>query len=308
MITRQEIEKVAWIDLVNPTKDEVLEVMEELDIHPLVAEELLVPTLQSRVEEYPKYLYLILHFPALHHTQNEHHVLAEKQEIDFIIGKKFIVTTRYGNLDPILNLAKIVEVDSILKRAVLGEHAGYLFYQMIKRLYGALEIELQYIGDALLHIEDRIFDGSERNLVFELSIISSSLVGFRAALRPHREVLASLEQVGLTFFDKDFAHYLKSIAGYEYKVFNMVHSHFDTLSELRETNNSLLSTKQSETMKTLTIMAFVTFPLSLIAGIFGMNTIDTPIISSQYGFWYVLFLMIGASGLFFAYFKHKKWL
>ena len=308
MITRQEIEKITWIDLVNPTKEDILTIMDEFDIHPVVAEELLVLTLHSRVDEYQKYLYLILHFPALRHTQKSHQILADNQEIDIIIGKKFLITTHYSNLDPILNLSKTIEVDSILQKSTLGEHAGFLFYHLMKRLYAALEAEMQFIAEALIHVEDRIFDGKERDLVFELSVISSSLVGFRTAIRPHREVLTSLESVGQVFFEKDFGHYLKAIADQQYKVFNMVHSNFDTLGELRETNNSLLSIKQSQTMKTLTIMAFITFPLSLIASIFGMNTTNTPIVESPFGFWYVIALMLAASGIFFGYFKYKKWL
>lgn len=308
MITRQEIEKITWIDLINPTKEDVLAIMDEFDIHPVVAEELLVPTLHSRVDEYPKYLYLILHFPALRHTQKSHQDLADNQEIDIIIGKKFLITTRYSNLDPILNLAKTLEINSILQKNTFGEHAGFLFYHLMKRLYTSLEIETQFIADALIHVENRMFDGKERDLVFELSVISSSLVGFRTSIRPHREVLNSLEIVGKDFFDKDFGHYLKAITDQHYKVFNIVQSNFDTLGELRETNNSLLSTKQSETMKTLTIMAFVTFPLSLIASIFGMNTTHTPIAEGPFGFWYIMLLMLIASGIFFTYFKYKKWL
>ncbi len=308
MITRQQIEKITWLDMVNPTKEDVLAVMDEFDIHALVAEELLSPTIQSRVDEYSKYLYLILHFPALHHTEKGHQILAESQEVDFIIGKKFLITVRYGNVDAILKLSKLIEVESVLRKAGGGEHAGFLFYKMMKSLYGALQAELEYISEALIHIEDRIFDQKEKDLVYELSVISSTLVGFRTSVRSHRDVLTSLEQAGRTFFDVDFVHYLKSISSAQYKVYNLVQSNFDTLNELRETNNSLLSTKQNETMKTLTIMAFVTFPLSLLAALFGMNTLHTPLVESQYGFWYVIMLMLAASGLFFGYFKYRKWL
>lgn len=308
MITRQQIEKITWLDVVNPTKEDVLAVMDEFGIHTLVAEELLSPTIQSRIDEYQKYLYLILHFPELRHTEKGHQILAESQEVDFIIGKQFLITIRYGNIDVILELSKLIEVDSVLQKTTLGEHAGFLFYNMMKSLYSALQTELEYISEALIYIENRIFDQKERDLVYELSVISSTLVGFRTAIRSHRDILNSLVQAGQEFFDKDFVHYLKSISGAQYKVYNLVQSNFDTLSELRETNNSLLSTKQNETMKTLTIMAFVTFPLSLLAALFGMNTSHTPLVESTHGFWYIVILMIVVSILLFSYFKYRKWL
>ena len=61
-------------------------------------------------------------------------------------------------------------------------------------------------------------------------------------------------------------------------------------------------------MKILTIMAFVTFPLSLIAAIFGMNTVYIPIIGTPGDFWIVMGIMGFATFLMFLYFKRKKWI
>jgi magnesium transporter len=81
-----------------------------------------------------------------------------------------------------------------------------------------------------------------------------------------------------------------------------------SLLELRETNNSLLTTKQNELMKTFTIMAFLMLPLSLIAGVFGMNAEHMPIIGNAFDFWIVLGCMLAVVVVFFAFFKYKRWL
>jgi magnesium transporter len=96
--------------------------------------------------------------------------------------------------------------------------------------------------------------------------------------------------------------------GEYYRIKNSVVTHYDSLHELRETNNSLLSTKQNEVMKILTIMAFITFPLSLFASIFGMNTVYLPIVGNQYDFWIITGGMVIATVAFFTFFKKKKWL
>ena len=61
-------------------------------------------------------------------------------------------------------------------------------------------------------------------------------------------------------------------------------------------------------MKALTVMAFVTYPLALIAAVFGMHTDHTPFVDGRYGFWVILGIMITAALTFFAYFKYKRWL
>jgi magnesium transporter len=81
----------------------------------------------------------------------------------------------------------------------------------------------------------------------------------------------------------------------------------ESLHELRETNNSLLTTKQNETMKVFTILAFVTLPLSLIASIFEMNTRYTPIIGLPFDFWIIIGGMAVMSIAMFSFFKFKKW-
>ena len=61
-------------------------------------------------------------------------------------------------------------------------------------------------------------------------------------------------------------------------------------------------------MKVLTIMAFITFPLSVIASIFGMNTKTLPIVGVPHDFWIIMGIMVFATIMFFALFKYKKWL
>lgn len=305
MLTRYQHNSVTWVDLESPTPEEVREVMEEYDIHPVVAEELLLPSLKPKVEFYENnYIYLILHFPAFRHS----HSGDPNQEVDFIVGHNFLITTRYDTIDPLHKFSKVFEVDSVLDRSGIGNHAGFVFYFMIKKLYKALEHELEYITDALDDVEGKIFEGREKDMVIELSRISRDLLNFKQAINPHQNVLESLEPVGRNFFGSEFNYYLKGIIGEYFRVQHGIAANLDSLMELRETNNSLVSTKQNEVMKVLTIMAFVTFPLSLIASIFGMNTTALPIVGHPFDFWIIIGIMGAAVVIFFSYFKYKDWL
>ena len=100
----------------------------------------------------------------------------------------------------------------------------------------------------------------------------------------------------------------QEVIGSNIRVWNVLENHRELINSIEQTNNSLLSTKQNETMKILTIMAFITFPLSLIASIFGMNTLNIPIIGNVYDFWIVIGVMLGVSLVMFIYFKYKKWI
>lgn len=304
MITRYTHKNLIWIDLESPTQEEILEVMEEFKINPLVADELLIPTLKPKVDTYDNFIYLILHFPAFKHS----HTGESKQEIDFIIGKDFLITTRYDTIDPMHKFSKVFEVNSILDRGDMGDHAGFLFFYMIKKMYKSISHELEFIEDALDDIEDKIFNDQEREMVVEISKVSRELLNFKQTLMAHKDILESFEKAGREFFGLDFGYHLKTIVSDYYKIDSEIKFHSESAVELRETNNSLLSTKQNEIMKILTVVAFITFPLTLITSAFGMNTVSMPIVGQPNDFAILIGLMATLGIVFFAFFKYKKWL
>jgi magnesium transporter len=293
-----------WIDLELPTNEEVRSLVEEYDIHPLVANELLSPTLRSRVDVYDSFIYLILHFPTVVHS---HHNRKE-EEVDFIVGKNYIITTHYGTVDTLHEFSKLFEVGSLLEKRQEKLHGGLLFFYMMRHFYLHMERELDQLSSALSEIEKNIFDGKEHKMVRRVSEESRKLLHFKKALESHHGILASFEAAGKKLFGAEFEYYVRSISGEYYKIENNLSNYIETLNELRTTNDSLLTTKTNDIMRILTIMAFVTFPLSLFASLFGMNTLNTPVIGHQEDFWIIISFMVIATVGFFLYFKYKKWL
>lgn len=301
MISRYKYHDLVWVDLERPSHEEVRQVMEEFEIHPIVADELLTPSLRPKVDRYENFIYLILHFPAIRHSHTN-----SSQEVDFIIGKKFIITVRYELLDPLHKFSKVFEVNSILNKSDLGEHAGYLFYYMIRKIYSSLGHELAIVGERLRDVEEKIFQGEEREMVIQLSAVHRDLLEFHRALRLHRGVLQSLGSTCEEFYGKDFRHYTDDIVGEYYKVEETLEDQKEILTELRSTNDSLLTTKTNETMKLLTVTNFLILPAALISSIFGMNAIAMPIIGSPFDFWKIIFLMAIAVMMTILFFRRKK--
>lgn len=301
MVHRYEHKGLVWIDLESPTKEEVRSVVLEWNLNPLVGEDLILPSSKPKVDLFPEYIYLILHFPALRHT----HLRGRSQEIDFVIGKKFLITTRYDTIDPMHKFSKVFEVNSILDRSDIGEHAGFIFFYMMRKLYKSVCHELDFINDSLLDIERKIFSGKEKDMVFEISKTSREIIDIKHSLASHREVLDSFSSAAEEFFGGGFKQHTRSLFGAYFRVAEQASGNSDFLKELRETNNTLLSTKQNETMKLLAIVSFITFPPTLIASIFGMNTNLIPFNSFQNDFYLVIGLMLALVISLFVLFKSK---
>lgn len=303
MLVRTQHKTITWIDLESPTHAEVHKIVNEFGIDPFTADELLLPSPKPRAEFHSSYVYTILHFPALRHTHK-----SLEQEIDFVIGKDFLITVHYDTIDSLHKFSKQFEVATILRYANETEHAGHVFCSLMQKLYRAVEYEVDFVHSDLSLIEEDIFNGREVAMVGSISRSARDLLNLRQTIEPHREMLRTLEEDGPAFFGQDFAPYLRALSNEYYRVHNHIMRHTDSLHELRETNNSLITTKQNEIMKIFTILAFVTFPLSLIASIFGMNTQDDPVVGRPYDFWIVLGIMAFATAMMFWYFKHKRWL
>lgn len=308
MVRRATYKAVTWVDLENPTQSEVRALMDEFAIEPIVADELLSPTLRPKVDVHEKFIYLILHFPIAHagHVGDMDH--KKTQEVDFIIGKHFLITTHYDSIDALHDFSKIFEVNSILDKTKMGIHAGYVFYYMIQHFYRQLHNHVETIRDAMNDAEQQTFAGNEHAMVKELSILNRMLLTYKSALTTHHNVLQSFEQAGTEFFGNGFVYHLRGIVGEYFKVSQALESTKEYLHELRSTNDSLLFTKQNEIMKNLTIMSLITFPLSLVAAIFGMNTVHTPLIGTSNDFFIITLSMLVLVVCMFIFFKKKRWI
>jgi magnesium transporter len=305
MVETYSYRALKWIDMESPTPDEVSALISDYKLHPLVGEELLRPTRKAKIDSYKDHIYLVLHIPV--RTQNDKKFGIKEKEIDFIIGKKFIITSRYEAIEPLHSFAKSFETNSILDKDGIGNHAGLIFYYIMKRLYGEMLRDLENIKDALGDAEKYIFQGHERKMVEELSLLSREIIDFRQTIRLHKEVLESLASSG-EFFGPDFKVFLAEIQGQYLAIHDLIVSNKELLIDLRETNDSLLSTKQNEHMKLFTALAFVTFPLTLLVTLFTLPTAHTPLIGMPYDWEIIAGSVVVLAIVMYAYFKERGWI
>jgi magnesium transporter len=294
-----------WVDIDSPTPHEVTALVDKFKLNPLVGEELLRPTRKAKIDAYKDHIYIVLHIPV--RGSGKDRGIKEK-EIDFIIGKKFIITSKYELIEPLHGFAKSFETNSILDKSGIGDHAGLIFYYIMKRLYSEMMNDLENIKDALGEVEQSIFEGQERKMVEVLSLLSREIIDFRQTIRLHKEVLESFKVAPIEFFGKNFYEYIDDIQSEYNSIHDLIVSNRELLIDLRETNDSLLSTKQNEHMKIFTALAFVTFPLSVIIALFSIPTSHTPIIGMPHDWEIITSGVVVLAVLMYAYFKEKGWI
>lgn len=280
------------------------QVQGDYQIHRLVAEDLLNESARSKVDTYKRHIYLILHFPIYDHIRGE----SSMYEIDFVIGKNFLITTHYTEneiLSKFINYFK-EHLDSEEYDRI--KHGGHIFYFLLRHVYRSLESHLEKISEELDIAEEDLFLGKHTDLVEYLSLLNHNVLDFKRSLKRHGPILNSLEKESGQFFDKEFSYYMHSLTGEYSKIWNITEDNKEVLADLQETNNSLLNTKSNETIKNLTMIAIFTLPLTLVASIFGMNAEHMPFIGDTYDFLKILIVMFIGFGVLLWWIKRKKWL
>jgi magnesium transporter len=307
MVYKYKYKNTTWVDLESPSHAEIIDIIQEYGLPEIMAEELGTCTLRSKVDYYEKLklIYLVLHFPIIGETLEDD----IEQEIDFIIGKDILITTRYEKIDPLHNFSRLFEKDTFLDKSNMGDHAGYLFVYLMREIYKTSLDNLEDINDSLKKIERDIFRDRQTEAVGLISETNRKFLNFKQALRHHGEIFKSFETVAVEMFGQSF-YYLIGIVNSEYnRVKNTLDVGKEILNDLRDTNDSLLTTKTNTAMRRLTTMTFILLPITLITGIFGMNVASEIIFIKNMNDFLLVLLFIVFFGLtMFIYFKGKKWL
>ena len=297
---------VVWLDLESPTDDEISNLVKRYELHPLVGEELKRESTVAKIEFYKDYILVVLTLPVRVRDGKNQGIV--NREIDFVIGKNFLITARTETIEQLEYFAKVFETNSILNKDERIEHAGYLFYYMVKRIYAGMVEDLENIKDSLTSAEESIFQGNERKMVEVLSGLSRELIDIKQTARMHHDIWEEMvEYADKEFFGSDFGSYIRDIRD----EFNVIHELIvnarEMLADLRETNDSLLNTKQNETIKILTLVSFVFYPLTFITAIFTIPAINVPLIGQPYGWAVIMGIMIVLAGMMWWFFKKKRW-
>lgn len=308
MIKQFKHKDITWLDIQSPSKDDMATVSKNYNIHSLVVNEMNDHRTRSRADFYDGYAHVVLHFPVCELCYAEK-PKKDDQEVHFIIGKDFLITVRYEHIQALSEFGQIFEASMAVPNRVKEEnlHAGYLFFQILRQLYRSLDLGLDVINDELLKVKKDVFSGKEREMVRTLSDIHHNLIDFQWSIRSHDEVLRNFELISADMYGVNYSHNMKILRNECSKIWDSFTNIKQTFNDIRRTNESLLTIKTNEVMKILTILAFVTFPLSVFTSLFGMNTEYLPFVGRPNDFWIIVIIMLLAVTVMFGFFKYKKW-
>jgi magnesium transporter len=294
---------LTWVHLDAPTGDEAVQLAERFGWHPLDLEDVLSKRQRPKVDEYPEYLFSVLHFPAYDKAIQR----LNAAELDVFLGPDFLITLPNAELLPVTRLFARCEQDAELRDSLFSKGSGYLLYHVLDDLFDYCFPILDKIGHKLDSVEDEMFEGKAEDVVRDLSNVKQEIISYRKIIKPERSTLRVLDGRAQRYLPKELDLYFDDIVDAAERIWDLLDNYKEVVEGLEQTNESVISHRQNNVLRILTVFSVVLLPLTLISGIFGMN-VDFPGFGTAEAFWVIVGVMIGLAAGLVGFFRYKRWL
>jgi len=294
---------LTWIHLDTPTLEEATLLAERFGWHPLDLEDVLSRRQRPKVDEYPDYLFGILHFPVYDKSIQR----LNAAELDFFLGNGYLVTLPKVELLPVARLFARCQDDEELRDQLFSKGSGYLLYHILDDLFDYCGPILDKIGHKLDSVEDDMFEVRAEEVVRDLSNVKQEIISYRKIIKPERSTLRVLERQVERFLPEDLELYFDDIVDASERIWDVLDNYKEVVEGLEQTNESVISHRQNDVLRVLTVVTVILLPLTLITGIFGMN-VHFPGFETAAAFWVLAGFMLGLAIGLTAFFRLKRWL
>jgi magnesium transporter len=294
---------LTWVHLDAPTLEEASQLADRYGWHPLDLEDVLSRRQRPKVDEYPDYLFGVLHFPVYDKAIQR----LNAAELDVFLGNGWLVTLPAVELLPVTRLFHRCEEDEELREQLFGKGSGYLLYHILDDLFDYCFPILDKIGHKLDAVEDDMFEERAEDVVRDLSNVKQEIISYRKIIKPERSTLRLLERQIERFLPEDLELYFDDIVDASERIWDLLDNYKEVVEALEDTNESVISHRQNDVLRVLTVVTVILLPLTLITGVFGMN-VHFPGFEGATAFWVIVAFMLGLALGLTAFFRLKRWL
>ena len=288
---------LVWLDLEDPSPEEIAMLKEEFAVHPLAIEDALHRDQRPKVEVYEGYFFLVLHALRLEDDK------LQNQEVHAFVGEGYLITLRFPPAFDLTEVRRRWAQEQELSR----EGGGYLLHALIDevvdeyfKVIDAFELrsedlEEEVFGDPGADIQERIFH------------LKKELTEFRRRVMPLREVLDLLEE-NRQVVTAELRPYYRDVADHVIRALEGIDNLREILGAALDAHLSKVSTQLNVVMKQVTSWAAIILAPTLVAGIYGMNFRFMPELDWRLGYPFALLLMFLSSFVLFRVFRRRDWL
>ncbi len=296
---------VVWVDFEAEEADEIKEaesvLLKIFKFHHLTVEDCLETRNQPKVESFPDYIYFIMH-GVKNETNSANFVT---KELDGYLGDNYVVTFRNEPFRSIDNVKRQIRSTPLSCR----RGAAYLLHQILDQLVDLYMPVVDDFDSAINILEDRVFMMTQGNnkVLEEIMDLRRAVARLKRISSRQLDVLYRISHGEFSQISENNLPFYRDVHDHLLRISDLSENYRDLVSSLFDIHFAVTANKTNEVMKVLAVFSTIMLPLSLIAGIYGMNT-NLPDSENPNSFWHVIGVMFFFLIIMMIYFWRKGWI
>ncbi len=296
-------DNLVWVDFISTEHEHHTDAERILrDIfkfHHLTIEDCRETRNQPKVEAYKNYMFFILHGVK---SETNSTNFATK-ELDGYLGRNFVVTYRHEEFRSINKVKQLIRANSFHCQ----RGAAYLLHQIFDQLVDLYMPVVDDFDNNINALEDRVFlmRKSNTDMLEEIMDIRRAVARLKRISTRQLDVLYRISHGEFSQIPEQVLPFFRDVQDHLQRITDLAESYRDLVSGLFDIHFSVIANKTNDVMKVMTLISTIMLPLSLIAGIYGMNFDYIPETKTVYGYFVTLGVM-GIVALALVYYFWKK--
>jgi magnesium transporter len=296
---------LTWVNVVAPDVETAQTLADRFGWHPLDVEDIVSKRQRPKVDDYEDegYLFAVLHFPVYDKRVQR----LNAAELDVFIGHDYVVTIPNRELHPVTRLFERCREDENLREQLFARGSGRLLYEILDDLFDYCFPILDKIAHKLDVIEDEMFEGRAEDVVRDISNVKQEIISYRKIVKPERSTLRVLERRVEAFLPEELELYFDDIVDAAERIWDLLDNYKEVVEGLESTNESVISHRQADVLRLLTVFTVIVLPLTMLTGVFGMN-VAFPGEGTREAFWVIVATLFAVLAGMVGFFRWKRWL
>ncbi|MDD5093609.1 MAG: magnesium/cobalt transporter CorA [Dehalococcoidia bacterium] len=291
-----------WVDISATTPEDGEFLKRTFDFHHLAIENCVDPRIfPPKVDDFGDYLFVIVH--GINHAAESD--IVETAELEIFLGRHFVVSNHSAPLYSVESIKHLVEEadDRPMRKG-----ADFLVHALIDTLVDNVLPTIDRMSDRAEEIEESVIQNPQPSILEAIMQLKRSTQRLHRVMALQRETIGRLSRGEFRIIAPEAQIFYRDIYDHMVRIEEWNQILRDRADNALSTYLSSVANRQNETMRVLSIVATIFMPLTLLAGIYGMNFEHMPELGVDWAYFAVIGFMGLAGMVALWFFWARTWL
>jgi len=293
--------ETTWINVDGINKETVHEICTKLGIHFLLEEDIMSIGQRAKMDEIGPHLFALL--PMAYYNPEAAAIAYE--QVSIVMGKNYVISFQEeATRDVFDHVREKLRIDNSRLR---NAGADYLYYSLLDVIVDSYFLILDKLGDRIELMEDLVQHQPNTRTLARINYLRRELLLFKRAISPVRELINGFMKSESPLLDERTMKYFKDVYDHIVQANDLAENYREALLNVQEQYHTQINLKMNEIMKVLAVVTTLMAPLTLVAGIYGMNFEYMPELHTRDGYYVVLGAMVLMLVGMIIFFRKRGW-